>query len=268
MRAAYTINKPPLGTRIMRGHPMVKGLVGAWLFNEQGGLLAVDASGNHAPATLSGQTWVGGYNSVCVQNNSASDLVDTGAWSGMANAAGTVVWAMNANFAYSDGVSRLIWGSEGAGGGLPQFACLYFSNNKWYVGWNNVDGDFRVVLNGSASNLTKGYWNSYAFSWDTAGSYFYLGGQLVGSNLTPPVPVALATTFGILGAKGEPSALQCPAGTKMHYFYIYDRRLSGAEILQLQVQPFQMFVPATVRAAPLVMAPVAAARRPQVIWIH
>ena len=43
--------KPPLGSRIDTGHPLAQGLVACWLFNEGGGTLVRDITGNGNDAT-------------------------------------------------------------------------------------------------------------------------------------------------------------------------------------------------------------------------
>ena len=46
------ILKPPLVTLLRQGHPLSKGLVGCWLFNERGGDSVYDASGQGNTGTL------------------------------------------------------------------------------------------------------------------------------------------------------------------------------------------------------------------------
>lgn len=49
----YTL-KPPVGAQLIPGHPLVKDLVGAWLFNEGSGLNAFDLSNNENHGALNG----------------------------------------------------------------------------------------------------------------------------------------------------------------------------------------------------------------------
>lgn len=51
----------PNWPRVQRGHPLARGLVGAWKFTEGSGLTAYDSSGfgNHGTLT-NGPTWIGG----------------------------------------------------------------------------------------------------------------------------------------------------------------------------------------------------------------
>lgn len=51
MGTAAWHTKPPLGARLNSSHPLAKGLIGHWLFNERGGLRALDSSGRGHHAT-------------------------------------------------------------------------------------------------------------------------------------------------------------------------------------------------------------------------
>ena len=51
----------PLPPRLQRGHPLARGLVGAWEFTEGSGLMAYDSSGYGNHGTLeNGAAWSGG----------------------------------------------------------------------------------------------------------------------------------------------------------------------------------------------------------------
>jgi hypothetical protein len=77
--------KPPLGARINRDHPLSRGLVGCWLFNEGSGNLISDLSGNNNTGTLiniSPQTnasgWVPGGRGAAIQFDGTNDYLDLG----------------------------------------------------------------------------------------------------------------------------------------------------------------------------------------------
>jgi hypothetical protein len=62
MNFRHPYQKPRLGTPLNRNHPLAKGLVGSWLFNEGAGNLALDSSGNGNNGTLTNMN-AGTYNS-------------------------------------------------------------------------------------------------------------------------------------------------------------------------------------------------------------
>ncbi len=51
------VQKPPLPVHINWEHPLSRGLVGCWLFNEGGGNIAFDLSGHVNHGTINGATW-------------------------------------------------------------------------------------------------------------------------------------------------------------------------------------------------------------------
>ena len=57
-RTSYGRQKPPVGSMLNRSHPLAQGLVGRWLFNEQGGTRLNDISGRGKHGTLTnGPVW-------------------------------------------------------------------------------------------------------------------------------------------------------------------------------------------------------------------
>jgi hypothetical protein len=71
--------KPPVWSRINREHPLMRGLVGCWMFNEAGGLYAHDAAfGAYNRADLvNGPTWAPGYDGPCLSFDGSNDYVKT-----------------------------------------------------------------------------------------------------------------------------------------------------------------------------------------------
>ena len=74
LRRSYTI-KPPPGTQINWGHPLARGLVGCWLFNENGGLRAIDLAGNNHGILTNGPLWVPGRNGIALSFDGVDDEV-------------------------------------------------------------------------------------------------------------------------------------------------------------------------------------------------
>lgn len=52
--------KPPVGARIQYGHPLARGLVGCWLFNEAGGASLTNLVPASPAGAITGATWRGG----------------------------------------------------------------------------------------------------------------------------------------------------------------------------------------------------------------
>ena len=78
------LQKPPLGVQINRAHPLARGLIGCWLFNEGGGDKVYDLSGycNHGtlngfafPATTT-SGWNPGRDGIGLTFDGTNDYVD------------------------------------------------------------------------------------------------------------------------------------------------------------------------------------------------
>jgi hypothetical protein len=70
------ILKPPKGAIINRRHPIIVGLEAAWLFNEGGGKIVYDSSGNGKHGTIAGASWTGGKFGPALSFNGSSDKVE------------------------------------------------------------------------------------------------------------------------------------------------------------------------------------------------
>jgi hypothetical protein len=70
--------KPKIGTKINRKHPLARGLIGCWLFNESNGSIAIDASGNGYHGTLNNSPlWKPGNQGAALQFNGVNSALGT-----------------------------------------------------------------------------------------------------------------------------------------------------------------------------------------------
>ena len=54
------IQKPYVGARLNKNHPLSQGLIGCWMMNEGSGAKVIDLSGYENPGTISGANWTAG----------------------------------------------------------------------------------------------------------------------------------------------------------------------------------------------------------------
>lgn len=75
-------NKPIRGSLLNKAHPLAKGLVGCWLFNEGSGLKTFDLTGNRNHGTfgtgVTAPTWKPGRTGVALDFDGDNDFVDCG----------------------------------------------------------------------------------------------------------------------------------------------------------------------------------------------
>lgn len=237
------VQKPMLGMKLKRAHPLTKGLVGCWLFNEGVGNVAYDSSGygNHGtltnmafpPTTASG--WNPGKDGVGLAFDGSSDYVDCGndASLNLTDAITIEVRAKLAATTFTDGRGRIVFKYESAGsyclemlnGGIWRSSSRYTTN-----GWKTITG---------GTTLALGIWYQLVFVYSGTEIRLYLNGN------SDATPIALIDTLGSnndkvwIGANGDDTS-QLFNGL-IDSVKIYNRALSASEIKWSYLEPYAMF---------------------------
>ncbi len=223
--------KPPLGVRLNRGHPLAKGLVARYLFNENGGQTLYDIAGNNHGALTNGPAWAPGQPGkvgAALRFDGTNDYVQTpfvGLSSSAAftisfwlkrNAVGTTAPFLSAYDSnslrldiqpYSDNFIYIIFGAPYA----------YYSYSA--VTWTQ----FAVVFDGAASPRLKLYIDTFVQT--VAGS----------SGAIPATTTAISSGLQI-GRTGETGGV-FGAGL-IDDIRIYNRALLPDEVKQLYLDPY------------------------------
>lgn len=228
------ILKPKWLTKIEPGHWASKGLVGSWIFNEGGGDLAYDASGNGNHGTLVGDT-----HSVPGRDGPALDFDQTGDYVQKQNAnilasmtsVSCVVW-FNTDFSSlqtlleygaTSGLTSGVWFGVGASQGGETRVYFYLDNVSNFVG------------NIQPPSFNDG-WHQLAATYDGATVRYYLDGIEGDSDPGSGVITPSGTDISI-GATGGTLLFSGQIGSGL----IYNRALIGREIYSLYLNPYQMF---------------------------
>jgi len=236
------LQKPPLGAKLNWAHPLTKGLVGCWLFNEGGGNKAYDLSGynNHGTlnamafpsTTLSG--WNPGKDGVGLQFDGSSDYVDCGNDPSLniTNAITIEAWVKTTQTTRGQITAKVsAW----------QFAKRE-STHKISI---YLYGITPLRWEGGDTEINDGVWHHIVATYDANGGAnngnFYLDGVLDGQ----------FTSTGNIDVNSNNLAI----GNQIfcaHNFNgaidevrIYNRALNAEEIKQLYIAPYAMFEPAT-----------------------
>ena len=245
------LQKPPLGVQINHAHPLARGLVGCWLFNEGGGDIAYDLSGygNHGtlngmafpPTTASG--WNPGRDGVGLMFDGSNDYVDCGndpslnitdaitieAWIKMVSTStdGMIVakWGTFADtqWSYFSRVDvtnpRFGFSADGATTcGIKTYTDLTIVQNRWHhvvSTWRKIDGTMRAYLDGVASSQIANCSNNLFIS-------------------SKPVSIGRDSDNAVHHFNGSIDQVR-----------IYNRALTADEIQQLYIDPYCTFEPAT-----------------------
>ncbi|MBN1508739.1 MAG: hypothetical protein JW955_17960 [Sedimentisphaerales bacterium] len=216
--------KPPYGVRLSRGHPLTRGLVGAWLFHEGRGDTLWDASGCGHIGTLMGMDPTSGW--IAGPHGPALDF---------------------------DGVNDRVVVAAPAGIDLGTANACVIRCRLWPASWDILVGDqglsnlgYLLALNGAALQYQAGSSAVSVGHGIAAGDEVWLGvsreGQLVtfyknGLRLGNPQYLsannALAVSaIGAFYAGGGPTTMRCD------YVYCWRRALSASEMACLYRRPF------------------------------
>ncbi len=221
--------KPLLGILARGGHPLVRGLAGAWLFNEGRGNTAWDLSGSGHPGTLTGMDpasdWVAGPHGYALDFDGTDDRVivgpDAGINLGTANAC-VIRCRMNLLSA-----SRMLFGHKAWNNGGYFFTLasglLYYCANGSYKGVSHgiIAGD-EVWLGVSRQGTFVA---------------FYKNGVPLGAVQTLAANNGLSVSS--IGAYRDSAAEL--ANMRCDYVYCWNRALSAGEMAWLYQDPFCFF---------------------------
>lgn len=240
------VPKPFRGIQLNKTHPLSRGLVGCWLFNEGTGNKVFDLSGKWNPGTLQGDTvFQPGRFGHCLYFDKTDDYVDCGAGSTLKDL-GPLTYSVWIN-PYSEGEYNhgFIFAKKTSGGGsITNQKSFYIGHTKLLI----FHVDYTTTnLERITSDNTLGFNNWYhaAVTWDGSKSasnvHIYING----------VEASYKTTTDAVGNVGSDASynqligdysgsLGCFEGL-IDLPMIFNRALKVEEIQQLYREPFRMF---------------------------
>lgn len=233
--------KPPFGARLKLDHPLARGLVGAWLFNEGAGDKAYDYSGQGKHGTLTGMsnppTATSGWNAgphggaLAFQSVSGGMVVCPNLLYGESECT-IIALAKRASTAQRITLGVLNVNDERA-------ELVWYDNGKLYAEVGASQNDW---VSASVTNNTGWHFLAFTFSGSGGSNYdkikLYFDGKpiaptsqsgTIGSSITCSAPL-------YIGWRGNGHSDGCVSSA-----YIYNRALSAEEIAYLYAQPYCMF---------------------------
>jgi hypothetical protein len=246
----------PVNPRLQQWHPLARGLVGAWEFNEPSGLYLKDQSGKGNDGTLVGPplwapgeagwalSFSGSTKYVSIANASAFDVNDT-------------TFSISGWFRSSSSTSNLAMVAKGAApAAIGGYAVLLNYPSTGRVGVFTKDnagsGLLSSVRNSASSSLNDNKWHFLTAVITTNTSTgsgndiaIYIDGALNQGALTTGAPYGGTNSDNLaLGARAVPSSPTSFFIGQLDDVRIYNRALSGAEVLQTYVEgPGGLFTP-------------------------
>jgi len=241
-------SKPPPGSQINRGHPLGQGLMGCFLLNEQGPLLARNLHSGKTYGPNGSFTWESkiqlGYAQVANANTEGiSDSLESflqfpqrvtvmwrGSFNGTPNTNSSIAGATHNNTDSNPYLSYMIWcdGSNRIAFGLNNGP---FQQNGGRAITTFTDGlvhNFVLSINTSSTGAV----NNQSLYSDNA--YLEAGGAVSGS-------ISYNSDCRLL--IGEASVAGRTANTNSECVYIWDRQLRSSDVSWLWYEPYCMIQP-------------------------
>jgi len=227
--------KSRLGVKLNSKHPLSRGLVGCWIFNEKTGDTVFDVSGHGNVGVINGADWVpDGLNFV----RASIDYINIGSPPELIiNGEMSISGMFSANSDYIN--TQVLVGCSIATTGNTAYALTFgFTNNKLEF-WNSASGpDITSTKSISDNNLyhyvitRKGSTSNWSFK-------IYIDGVLDNSDSATRNPTGVSTSSVSIGKYGAYNGLS--ANVLMQNVMIHDRVLSPSEVAQLHRKPYAMF---------------------------
>jgi len=226
----YWLNKPFRGIQLNKAHPLARGLVGCWSFNEGSGTKVNDCAKRTISTLQNGPTW--DDNGILFDANLEHVQGPNGS---LLQANGTVAFG----YTYTVDTTYEYW--VVLDDDYAEFSILGngVTNMNWYI-----NGSANVAIDANTNYLSADH-SAMVFTWNATGNSrkFYFEGNFIEENATEFTWDAAGVADHDIRIGGRPGSTGRYAGGIIHWFYIYDRDLSADEIAWLSREPYAMFEP-------------------------
>lgn len=232
------IMKPLVGTPIQYDHPLSKGIVGHWLFNEGAGDRVYDLSGNQNNGVFVNEPkWVAGKFGRALEFDGNDDYVDVGSPSKallVGRNLTIVVWVRR-----DSSIRGVILGAEKESGSHA----LYYIDldaSHYFRFWCESESDVDYTVS-SATTYNNSDWHQVVATDDGSNLKIYIDGVFSNSQAASFTPPDAIDNFNIGFAQER-------GGNPNHFnglidnVSIYNRALSAEDVMQLYHEPFCIFV--------------------------
>ncbi len=226
--------KPTRGIRLNKSHPLARGLVGCWLFNEGSGNKVFDLSGNGNTETFQGTapSWISGKFGSAVSLPGTDEYIDLGNPPSLnfSTSLSAFVWIKTSDTTNE----RVIFESRQQSGAYNGWR-LRIANEHVQLLIDTSDGTFGVTE--GTIDIVDGAWHFVGITWNGARMKGWVDGVI-------DVDVACTGTI----SKVQNTYIGYGQGQNPKYFnglidvpMLYSPALSASEIALLYREPFCMF---------------------------
>lgn len=239
------IAKPPF-PRLQRGHPLARGLKGAWLFAEGSINTAIDSSGCEAHgagvAGMSSNQWFPGP-SGWAYHTAGSMSFALGTMPHFKAVGPVTVSALTKEHSYATWSTYFQKGYDGA---TEPLVLRSNGGNFTFQTYNPTDNGIAVT---DPNTHSLEVWYHVVGTFDGAKWALYVNGALVASVVTTTGPTDNTQVCGLLASYvgGPPSRIP---DADVDHVMLWQRGMSAKEVADLYADPYAMFRPTRLRKKP------------------
>ena len=240
------ITKPKQGVQINPLHPLSRGLVGYWLFNEGSGSRAYDISGkgNHGTLTnmspnAQGSGWSGSRFGGNLSFDGTDDYIDCGSGFALPTTFTIILWVKANSYL---NLNYVFWRDDDRPG-----IRMNDLGNWWFA----TDGNNANQIDSSAV-VSIGKWDHLVYIFNGSVSTAYVNGINVGSRTDSTYTQGTSVRIG-----GDNNPARHFNGS-VDSVRIYNRTLSAFEVKQLYHDPFCNLMQVPIRRHSVAAPPIGA----------
>ncbi|HEC61292.1 MAG TPA: LamG domain-containing protein [bacterium] len=239
--------KPIRGTQINRSHPLVKGLVGAWIFNEGTGGLIWDSSGNENHGTISGAIWSAGKFGHALSFNGTDNFLDVSDNNSLDMTTSLTIstWIYKSALAVNDTIISK-WDHATQDCWFIQTGLSNAANVTIFVADAIGDGGVNFAIS-TDEVLVAGIWQHVLFTYDGFGAgdadklKLYIDGQNKALTFEGTITASLPNSSASVKVGRVGGALTRYFNGLIDNVQIYNIALTPEKIQSLYMDPFQLF---------------------------
>jgi hypothetical protein len=236
------ILKPPRGAILNRTHPLARGLVGCWLFNEWTGNTARDSVSGLIATGVNAPTWDGmgmrftaasnqylTLNAISGFNPEKGTIYFRGVWDGPATSSKDyIIFSI-----YTSSTDRFFFEVETfSTGGYPSTS----TSPEFSLGYDGSSTSLRSCF---TSIIVSGTYYSAVVQWGSGYINAWLNGILNHTVTRDSAPTISGSTVWNIGGYNNSNGL-CFQGA-MECLYFFNTELSASAIQSLDANPYAMF---------------------------
>lgn len=227
--------KPPIVAKLNPYHPLAKGLLGAWLFNERAGNYLHDYSPYKRRGTFyNSPVWgVGKMGSKIAFNNAGDTYIDCGSNPVTGGTPFTLAALIRVGASITTYVGAISIGNSET----YQSAYIGYAGSVQAGTSNSIGGGLYAYNLGSGLN-TVGQWYFVALTYANGVLRLYVDGKLM---VTATQTASLGSTYLRIGRICSDTGFDFTGD--IANCFLFNRALPGAEIMALYQDPYQMFMP-------------------------